>query len=41
VRNLAEDRDEMTDDAGRRWVERKRREYGIRANEATCWFVEK
>lgn len=41
MKTLAEDRDEMPDNAGRRWVERARRARGIRANEATCWFVDK
>lgn len=40
MNTLAEDYEEMADDAGRRWVARQRREHGIGPDEATCWFVD-
>lgn len=44
MRDLQEDQDEFSDwdDATRlkNWIGRQRRHYGIKPNEATCWFVE-
>lgn len=40
MRNLAEDREEMADDAGRRFVQRARCTRGIRPDEPSCWFVD-
>ena len=40
MKNLAQDKEELTSDKERRWASRMRREMGIAPNEAACWFVE-
>jgi hypothetical protein len=41
MNNLMADREEMETAAGKRWVATMRRRYGIRPNEAACWFAYK